>query len=152
MESVITAVKNIAAYENTNRYGGKPQLEVESPKLEHYEFQGQPRIAWHSGIPNNFCAFSFSFDDNSCAAYVYVFEEANELKRTLRVSNCDGASYADLPTLEKSLNDVEIANSVVKTLVAATQGLKAYGSIEQFTAPEDGVLASQLDWYSNGGL
>lgn len=152
MESVISAVKDVAAYENATRYGGKPQLEVEAPKLQFYEFQGQPRIAWHSGIPNNLCVFSYSFDENHCAAYVYLFEQRDELKCTLRISNCDGAHYADLTPFSRSLDDSEIARSLVETLVAATEGLKARGTIEQFVRPERGPLASQLHWYNDGGL
>lgn len=152
MQAVISAVENLAAHENTTRYGGKTQLEVEAPKLQRYEFQGQPRITWHSAIPNDLCAFSYSFDENRCAAYVYVLEQPDELKCTLRVSNCDGAHYADLPALAKSLDDNEIAHCVVTTVVAATQGLKAWSTLEQFARPNSGLLASELRWYSDGGL
>jgi len=152
IQTIITVIQDVAARENAMRYGGKSQLEVEAPKLQPYEFRGQPRIDWHSGIPNDFCAFSYSFDDNHCAAYVYVLEQPDNLKCTLRVSNCDGAHYADLPSLAKSLGDHEIARSVVETLVAATEGLKARGTIEQFVRPEGGQLASQLNWYGDGGL
>jgi hypothetical protein len=152
IHTVIAAVEDVAAHENATRYGCKPQLEVEAPKLQPYEFQGQPRIDWHSGIPNNFCAFSYSFDDNHCAAYVYVCEQAEQLTCSLRVSNCDGANYAALPALSKSLDDHEIAQSIVEALVAATNGLKSRGAIEQFVGPERGLLASQLHWYSDGGL
>jgi hypothetical protein len=152
IQRIITVLEDAAAYENATRYGGKPQLEVEAPKLQPYEFQGQPRIAWHSGIQNNFCAFSYSFDDNHCAAYVYVCEQRDELKCTLRVSNCDGAHYADLHPLPKSLTDNEIAHSIIETLITATEGLKARGSIEQFVAPPQGPLGSQLHWYNTGGL
>lgn len=33
IESVISATKDVAACENAARYAGKPQLEVEAPKL-----------------------------------------------------------------------------------------------------------------------
>ena len=152
IQSVITAVEGVTANENATRYGGKPQFDVEAPKLQPYEFQGRPRIDWHSGIPNNFCAFSYSFDDNHCAAYVYVLEQPDRLKCTLRVSNCDGALYADLPSISKSLDDHEIARRVVDTLVGGTECMKARGAIEQIVGPERGLLASQLHWYSDGGL
>jgi hypothetical protein len=70
IQAIVRAVESVSADENATRYDGKLHLEVEAPKLQPYEFQGQPRIGWHSGIPNNFCAFSYSFDDNHCAAYV----------------------------------------------------------------------------------
>jgi hypothetical protein len=152
IESVISSVKDVAAYENATRYGGKPQLEVEAPKLQFFEFRGQPRVGWHSGIPNNLCVFSYSFDENHCAAYVYISEHADELRCTLRVSNRDGAHYADLMPLARSLNDSEIAHSLVETLVTATKGLKERGGIEQFVRPERGLLASKLHWYNDGGL
>ena len=152
IQSVISAIKEMAAYENAIRYGGRTQLEVEAPKLQFFEFRGQPRIAWHSGIPNNLCVFSYSFDENYCAAYVYVFEHNDELRCTLRVSNRDGAHYTDLMPLSRSLSDSEIAHSLVETLVTATESLKARGGIEQFVPPERGLLASKLHWYNDGGL
>ncbi|HKU73969.1 MAG TPA: hypothetical protein VJR02_08630 [Pyrinomonadaceae bacterium] len=152
IDSVISATKNTAAYENATRYAGKPQLEVEAPKLQFFEFRGQPSVDWHSGIPNNLCVFSYSFDENHCAAYVYLCEHGDELRCTLRVSNCDGAHYADLMPLSRSLSDSEIANSLVETLVTATEGLKARGGVEQFVQPERGLLASKLHWYNDGGL
>ncbi len=152
IQAVITAVEQLTANENTTRYGGKPQLDVEAPKLQPYEFQGRPRIDWHSGIPNNFCAFSYSFDDNHCAAYVYVSEQSDRLKCTLRVSNIDGPHYAELPPISKSLDDHKIARCVVDTLVAGTECMKARGAIEQIVGPERGLPVSQLHWYSDGGL
>lgn len=152
IESIISATKDVAAYENATRYAGKPQLEVEAPKLQFFEFQGQPRADWHSGIPNNLCVFSYSFDENHCAAYVYLFEHGDELRCTLRVSNCDGAHYADLMPLSRSLNHSEVAHSLVETVITATEGLKARGGIAQFVQPQRGLLASQLHWYNDGGL
>ena len=152
IQSVISASKDMAAYESAIRYGGRTQFEVEAPKLQFFEFRGQPRIAWHSGIPNNLCVFSYSFDENHCAAYVYVFEHNDELRCTLRVSNRDGAHYAGLMPLSRTLTDNQIAHSLVETLVSATEGLKARGGIEQFVRPEAGLLGSKLHWYSDGGL
>ena len=144
IQDLITAVKDVTADENATRYGGKPQLEVEAPKLQPYEFQGRPRIGWHSGIPNNLCAFSYSFDDNHCAAYVYVFEQAYRLNCTMRISNRDGAHYAALPSVSKSLDDREIARCLVDTVVAGTECMKSRGAIEQIVGPERGWPLSQL--------
>jgi hypothetical protein len=70
----------------------------------------------------------------------------------LRVSNCDGAHYANLQSLPKSQSDKEIAQSIIEALVASTEGLTARGGIKQFVAPANGLLGSQLHWYSDGGL
>jgi len=152
IQAVIAAVKDVTADENAMRYGGKPQLEVEAPKLQTYEFQGRPCVGWHSGIPNNLCTFSYSFDDTHCAAYVYILEQADRLNCTMRISNCDGAHYAVLPSIPRSLDDREIARCVVDALVAGTECMKSHGAIEQVVGPGRGLLASQLGWYSDGGL
>ena len=152
IETLIAAVQDVLANENATRYGGKTQLQIDAPKLEIYEFQNRPRIQWHSGIPNSFCAFSFSFDNDHCAAYVYVWDQPFSLNCTLRVSNIDGAHYAALPPVSKSRDDYEIARHLIDMLVAGTECTKSRGPIKQFVEPEGGRLGCHVQWYSNGGL
>jgi hypothetical protein len=152
IQAIVTAVTQVIANENATRYRGKPQLDVEAPKLQPYEFQGLPRIDWHSGIRNNLCAFSYSFDDSHCAAYVYVFEESDALKCTLRVSNIDGSHLAELPSISRSLDDHKIARLVVDTLVAGTECMQARGAVEQCVGAKRRLLTSQLKWCSDGSL
>ena len=151
IHAIIAAVRRATDDENKTRYRGKPHLEIEAPKLQLYEFQGCPKIGWHSGLPNDFCCFSYSFDDNHCAAYVYVLDRADLLQCTVRVSNCDGAYYARLPSIPKSGAGSEIAGDLVDTLVAATEVMGARGTLKELgIAPR--LLSGRLDWYSDGGL
>lgn len=106
-DTLISAVRRMAANENDARFGGRPRLKIEAPMVEIYLFQHQPRIAWHSAIPNHLCAFIDSFDDNHCAAYVYIWEEETGLKCTLRLSNIDGAHHLDLPYTQSRLTNAK---------------------------------------------
>ena len=151
IDALFKAVEELLENENVGRYG-KTQLKVEAPKHEVYLFQDRPRIDWHSGIPNHLCAFTDSFDENHCAAYVYVWEEIHRLKCTLRISNIDGAHYADLPYISKSLDDREIAKRVIDLVITGTERLKARGTIEHVIGSECWLSSSELPWYSTGGL
>lgn len=152
IDSLIGVVRTVTANENAARYSGKAQLKVAVPKLEHYLFQDRPRIDWHSGIPNHLCSFTDSFDDDHCAAYVYVWEEQDRLKSTLRLSNIDGAHYAQLLYLSKSLTDLEIATRVVDSVTAGTELMSARGTIEQQVRLERGLFPAEIEWYSDDGL
>jgi hypothetical protein len=57
-----------------------------------------------------------------------------------------------LKALPKSLDDEEIARSILETLVAATESLKARGGVEHFVGSARGLLGSPLTWYSDGGF
>lgn len=151
IDAIIAAVGDLAENQNAGHYEGT-QLKVEAPKREVYLFQDRPRIDWHSGIPNHLCAFTDSFDENHCAAYVYVWEEIDRLKCTLRISNIDGAHYANLPYVSKSLDDREIAKRVIDLVITGTERLKARGTIEHVIGSERWLTSSQLHWYGAGGL
>ena len=137
-ETLISTLRMMIADENNARFSGAPKLSVDSPKVEIYLFQNQPRIAWHSAVPNHFCAFINSFDDNHCAAYVYVWEEEALLKCTLRLSNIDGAHHLELPSIPKSLDDYRIAGRVVAAVLDGTERMKAKGTLSDnlYTASE----------------
>jgi hypothetical protein len=126
--NLISAVQCLAANENANRFGGKPRLKVDAPKVEVYLFQSRTRIDWHSDVPNHLCAFIDSFDNDHCAAYVYLWEEEDRLRCTLRLSNIDGAHREDLPYLSKSLNDHQIAERVIASVITGTEPMKATDS------------------------
>lgn len=149
IDAVFKAVEELVENENVGGYG-RTQLKVEAPKREVYLFQDRPRIDWHSGIPNHLCAFTDSFDENHCAAYVYVWEEIDRLKCTLRISNIDGAHYAELPSISKSLDDHEIAKRVIELVITSTERMKARGSIEHVIGSERWLTSSQLHWYASG--
>jgi|SRR5882724_35705 len=123
LNNLVSSVRTLAIS------SGITKLEVDAPKLEYFIFQNQPRVAWHSAIPNDFCAFIYSFDDDHCAAYVYVREEEHQFKCTLRISNIDGPHHEALPHIPTSLEDNEIAEQVIASVVAGTERMKARGSI-----------------------
>src|ERR1051325_394126 len=150
IDAVIAALEDLAENENASRCGAK--LKVDAPKREVYLFQDHPRIDWHSGIPNHLCAFTDSFDENHCAAYVYVWEEIDRLKCTLRISNIDGAHYAGLPYISKSLDNREIAKRLIDLVITNTKRLKARGTMEQVIGPDRWLTSPQLHWYGTGGL
>ena len=151
IDAVIAAVQDRADNENINRYG-RTQLKVDARKREFYLFQDRPRVDWHSGIPNHLCAFTDCFDENHCVAYVYVWEEVDRLRCTWRISNIDGAHYAELPYISKSLDDRDIAKRVIDLLIIGTERLKARGTIEDVNGSERWVTSFQLQWYGAGGL
>lgn len=144
-EALISEVKYLAAKENDTRFGGRIQLKVDSPKVDVYLFQNQPRIAWHSGIPNHLCAFTDSFDDNHCAAYVYVWDEGLRLKCTLELSNIDSGHREELPYISTSVDDREIAERVIASLVAGAERMKARGPVEHGALGDVAVLAANSE-------
>jgi hypothetical protein len=128
--NLIAAVEHEAVNQNVTR-DKKPQLQVKAPFVDVFLFQNQPKIAWHSAIPNHLCAFTNSFDDDTCAAYVYLWEEDSRFRCTLELSNIDAGHVEDLSYIPKSLNDQEIAQQVIASVVAGTRRMKARGDIEQ---------------------
>src|SRR6266481_2566047 len=63
--------------------------------------------------------------------YVFLWEEDSRLKCTLELSNMDTGHIEDLPYIPTSLNDCEIAQRVIASVVAGTKRMKAKGNIEQ---------------------
>lgn len=138
--TLISEVRSLVAHENDTRFGGKLRLKVDAPKVEIYLFQDVPRIAWHSAIPNHLCAFVDSFDNNHCAAYVYVWEEDDRLKCTLKLSNVDDEHHEELPYISKSLDDHQIAERVIASVIAGTERMKATGTIGHGVGQERGHI------------
>jgi hypothetical protein len=129
-DAVVSALRILAAKQNDTRFGGIARLKIDSPKLEHFLFQDRPRTVWHGGIPNHICAFTDSFDNNHCAAYVYVWDEGLRLKCTLELSNIDSGHREELPYISTSVDDNEIAELVITSLIAGTERMIARGSVE----------------------
>src|SRR6266436_1838455 len=143
--NLIAAVEHEAANENLTR-PKRPQLKVAAPFVDVFLFQNRPTAAWHSAIPNRLCAFTDSFEDDTCAAYVYLWEEESRLKCTLELSNMDTGHIEDLAYIPTSLNDREIAQRVIASVVAGTKRMKAKGNIEQtIVGRQRRERVSQLD-------
>jgi hypothetical protein len=141
LDNLTSVIRTLASKENVSRYGGKTQIEVEAPKVDVGIFQDRPLIGWHSDVPNHLCVFSFSFDNDHCAAYVYVWEEDSRLRCTLVLSNIDSGHYEELPYISKSVDDHEIAERLIASLIPGTERMKASGAIEQSLAA-DAAIAS----------
>jgi hypothetical protein len=119
LNTLISVVNAHAANENKVRFGGKDKLKVEQNKIEVTKLEQRVVWDWHYGVPNDFCVFIDVLDPH--AAYVFVKLEDDVLKRTLVVS--DGKDYRDyreLPPLERSLDENEIARQLIESVVAAT--------------------------------
>src|SRR5436305_969473 len=86
-DAVVSALRILAAKENDIRFDGIARLKVDSEKREHFLFQGRPQSAWHGGIPNDVCVFIDWFDDDHCAAYLYLLEQDGRFNCTLQLSN-----------------------------------------------------------------
>ena len=129
LHTLIATVRDYAANENVIRYGGRDQLKVKAPFVDVFLFENCPKIRWHSAIPNDMCAFTESFDDNHCAAYVYLCEEETRFRCTLELSITDEGHREDLPYISKSLDDHEIAQRVIASVVAGTKRMKPSGAV-----------------------
>jgi hypothetical protein len=70
----------------------------------------------------------------------------------LRISNIDGAHYAELPNISRFLDDREMARRVIDLVIASSETLKAKGTIEHVIGSESWLTSSQLHWYGAGGL
>lgn len=119
LNTLISVVNAHAADENRVRFGGRDILNVEQNKIEVTKLEQRIVWDWHYGVPNDFCVFIDVLDPH--AAYVFVRLEDDVLKRVLVVS--DGEDYRnhqELPSLEKSLDDNEIARQIIESVVAAT--------------------------------
>ena len=120
LTTLISVVQAHVANENQARFDGKQRLKVEKPKRIVFEWQHRIIIDWHYGIPNHFCVFIDTFDDDHNAAYVYVWEGEDVLKRVLITSYKDGPEDPkELPDLDKSLDDDEIARQLLASVIDA---------------------------------
>jgi hypothetical protein len=69
------------------------QIKVKEKKSHITVLSDRILPGWHYGVPNDFCVFIDTLDNDHCAAYVYVLTEecADVLKLTLVISDEDGA-------------------------------------------------------------
>lgn len=140
LNNVISAIRDLAGIENTARFGGRSHVKVDAPKIqEPFIFQNRVHIDWHSGVPNHVCAYSETFDDEHCAAYVYLWQQGDHFACTLRLANEDGAHHEPLARIACSCDDRDIAQAVIASVIAGTQRLK-----RRTTEAERGVPFSEL--------
>ncbi len=122
LNTLVSVLQIRVTDENNVRFGGKTRLKVEVPKLEIVDLKHRVLIEYHSGVQNHFCVFIDTFDDAHCAAYVYVWEQEETLKCTLRISDTEGErepeGLADIP---KSLDDDDIAQRLIDSLIDGTE-------------------------------
>ncbi len=140
LNNVISALRELANIENDARFGGRTQIKVDSPKLqEPFIFQNAVQIHPHSGIPNDVCAYTDAFDDDHCAAYVYLCQQDSHFICKLRLANEDGAHHEPMPSIPCSLDDHTIAQTVIASVITGTQ---RFG--RRSTESERGVPFSEL--------
>ncbi|MCP9494168.1 MAG: hypothetical protein MSG64_06910 [Pyrinomonadaceae bacterium MAG19_C2-C3] len=119
LNTLISAVNAHAFSENAIRFNGNERIKVEQEKIEVVEWKQGILSGWHHEVPNDFCIFSDVLD--SCAAYVYVKLKGEKLICTLVVSDGTGnEKKSELPPLENSLDDNDIAQRLIKYFVAAS--------------------------------
>jgi hypothetical protein len=122
LDTLISIVQAHATNENRIRFGGKDKIKVEKDKKFIMVLYDRASIGWHYEVPNHFCVFIDTFAPGHYAAYVYVWEEEDILKCTLRISGKDGAEDPqELLSLNKSLDDDEIASMLIETVIYATK-------------------------------
>lgn len=93
--------------------------------VQSYLFQNRVRTDWHYGIPNDIGACIKWFDDEHCASYVYILVQDDYLKCTLRLSNMDPDRPSEvLPNIPKSLDEYQIAERVIASVIAGTERMK----------------------------
>lgn len=138
VDGLVSVIKSLAAKENDARFRGITRLKADAPKYEDDPLQIFRTLGWHSGIPNDLCTYIDTFDDEHCASYVYLREQGDRFKCTLKLSNIDGAHQEDLPSIPTALDDREIAQHVIASVIAATERMEARGVVEQIVGPERG--------------
>jgi len=122
LDTLISVVNAHAAEENRIRFGGRDKIKVEKDKKFVMVLDNRVSVGWHHEVPNHFCVFIDTFPPNHYAAYVYVWEEEEVLKRTLVISD-EEATYEprELLPLSKSLDDEAIARDLIESVVSATK-------------------------------
>jgi len=122
LDTLISIVNAHAANENRTRFGGRDKIKVEKDKKFVVALDSRVSVGWHHEVPNHFCVFIDTFPSNHYAAYVYVWEEEEVLKRTLVISD-EEATYEpqELSPLSKSLDDDAIARELIESVVDATK-------------------------------
>lgn len=120
LHNLVEVITARVSDENNLRFRGKNRLKVERTKIDVVQMCNKPPMAyWHNDVQNDFCIYTDVLDPT--AAYVYVTVGEDALRSRLVVSDgWDVKDYRDLRLLDASLDDNQIADQLIESVLNAS--------------------------------